>query len=194
MVIKSSEFITSVNNANFYKSNLNEVAFVGRSNVGKSSLINFIANKHNLAHTSSTPGKTALINYYLINKSFLLVDLPGYGYAEVNKSLKENWGSYLEEYLKTSKNLKCVYLLLDIRRTPTNQDEQMLKFLYFNRIPFKIVVTKTDTLSKAQVSNQLTVICVKLGITKNDIILTSSEDKKGHEELLDSLEHYVFNV
>ena len=194
MIIKSSEFITSVNNANFYKSNLNEVAFVGRSNVGKSSLINFIANKHNLAHTSSTPGKTALINYYLINKSFLLVDLPGYGYAEVNKSLKENWGSYLEEYLKTSKNLKCVYLLLDIRRTPTNQDEQMLKFLYFNRIPFKIVVTKTDTLSKAQVSNQLTVICVKLGITKNDIILTSSEDKKGHEELLDSLEHYVFNV
>lgn len=194
MIIKSSKFVTSVNNTNYYKSSLNEVAFVGRSNVGKSSLINFIANKHNLAHTSSTPGKTALINYYLINDSFLLVDLPGYGYAEVNKSLKENWGSYLEEYLKTSKNLKCVYLLLDIRRTPTNQDEQMLKFLYFNQIPFKIVVTKTDTLSKAQVSNQLTVICAKLSITKNDIILTSSEDKKGHEELLSSLEHFIYNV
>ena len=194
MIIKSAEFVTSVGNSNFYKSDLSEVAFVGRSNVGKSSLINFIANKHDLAHTSSTPGKTTLINYFLINKSFLLVDLPGYGYAEVNKSMKENWGAYLEEYLKTSKNLKCVFLLLDIRRTPTAQDEQMLRFLYFNRIPFKIVVTKTDTLSKAQVSNQLTVICAKLPITRNDIILTSSEDKKGHEEILDCLEHFVYNV
>lgn len=194
MIIKSAEFVTSVNNTNYYKSDLSEVAFVGRSNVGKSSLINFIVNKHNLAHTSSTPGKTALINYYLINNSFLLVDLPGYGYAEVNKTLKEDWARYLEGYLRSSKNLKCVYLLLDIRRTPTTQDEQMLKFLYFNRIPFKIVVTKTDTLSKAQVSNQLTVICAKLAITRNDIILTSSEDKKGHEEILDSLEQFVCNI
>ena len=191
MIVKSAEFVTSVADTNFYKSDFNEVAFVGRSNVGKSSLINFIANRKKLAKTSSMPGKTKLINYFLINKSFLLVDLPGYGYAEVSKKEKSNWADFLEEYLKSSQNLKCVYLLLDIRRTPTNQDEQMLKFLYFNRISTKVVVTKTDTLSRAQVYNQLQIICAKLGITRNDIIITSSQDKKGHIELLDSIESFV---
>lgn len=191
MIVKSADFVTSVADTNFYKSDLSEVAFVGRSNVGKSSLINFIANRKKLAKTSSMPGKTKLINYFLINKSFLLVDLPGYGYAEVSKKEKSNWADFLEEYLKSSPNLKCVYLLLDVRRTPTNQDEQMLKFLYFNRISTKVVVTKTDTLSKAQVSNQLQIICAKLGITRNDIIITSSQDRQGHKELLDSIESFV---
>lgn len=191
MVIKSAEFVTSVADTNYYQSDLNEVAFVGRSNVGKSSLINFIVNRKKLAKTSSMPGKTSLINYFLVNKSFLLVDLPGYGYAEVSKGQKTNWAEFLEEYLKTSKNLKCVYLLLDIRRTPTAQDEQMLKFLYFNRISTKVVVTKVDTLSKAQVSNQLQIICSKLGITRKDIIVTSSQDREGHKDLLDSIEQFV---
>ncbi|MBR1984719.1 MAG: YihA family ribosome biogenesis GTP-binding protein [Clostridia bacterium] len=191
MIIKSAEFVTSVANTNYYESDLNEVAFVGRSNVGKSSLINFIVNRKKLAKTSSMPGKTSLINYYLVNKNFLLVDLPGYGYAEVSKGQKTNWGEFLEEYLKTSKNLKCVYLLLDVRRTPTAQDEQMLNFLYFNRISTKVVVTKTDTLSKAQVSNQLQIICSKLGITRRDVIVTSSQDKEGHKELLESIEQFV---
>ena len=191
MIVKSAEFVTSVADTNFYKSDFNEVAFVGRSNVGKSSLINFVSNRKKLAKTSSTPGKTSLINYFLINKNFLLVDLPGYGYAEVSKSQKTNWAEFLEVYLKESKKLKCVYLLLDIRRTPTIQDEQMLKFLYFNRMPTKVVVTKIDTLSKAQVYNQLQIICSKLGITRNDIILTSSQDKKGQQELLDSIEYFV---
>ncbi|MBQ3214425.1 MAG: YihA family ribosome biogenesis GTP-binding protein [Clostridia bacterium] len=191
MVIKSAEFVTSVADKNYYKSNFNEVAFVGRSNVGKSSLINFIVGRKKLAKTSSMPGKTSLINYFLVNKQFLLVDLPGYGYAEVSKNQKTNWGDFLEEYLKTSEKLKCVYLLLDIRRTPTNQDEQMLNFLYFNRISTKVVVTKIDTLSKAQVSNQLQIICSKLGITRKDIIVTSSQDKEGHKELLDSIEQFV---
>ena len=111
MIVKSAEFVTSVADTNFYKSDLNEVAFVGRSNVGKSSLINFIANRKKLAKTSSMPGKTKLINYFLINKSFLLVDLPGYGYAEVSKKEKSNWADFLEEYLKSSQNLKCVYHL-----------------------------------------------------------------------------------
>lgn len=193
MKVKQAEFVTSVADKNYYKSDLNEVAFVGRSNVGKSSLINFIANKKHLAKTSSTPGKTRLINYFLINKSFLLVDLPGYGYAKVSKNIKTNWGDFLEEYLKTSKNLKCVYLLLDIRRTPTAQDEQMLQFLYFNRINTKVVVTKTDTLSKSQVNNQIFLICSKLKLSRNDIIVTSSQDKKGLEELLDSIEQYTSN-
>ncbi|MBR4003377.1 MAG: YihA family ribosome biogenesis GTP-binding protein [Clostridia bacterium] len=191
MVIKSAEFVTSVADTNYYKSDYNEVAFVGRSNVGKSSLINFIVNRKKLARASSMPGKTTLINYYLVNKQFLLVDLPGYGYAEVSKGEKTNWGEFLEEYLKTSEKLKCVYLLLDIRRTPTAQDEQMLKFLYFNRISTKVVVTKVDTLSKAQVSNQLQIICSKLGITRRDVIVTSSQDKEGHKDLLDSIEQFV---
>ena len=130
MVIKSVEFLKSVGDTNFLESDYSEFAFVGRSNVGKSSLINFITNRKKLAKTSSTPGKTQLINYFLINKSFLLVDLPGYGYAEVGKDKKESWGEFIDAYLNTSKNLKCVYFLLDIRRTPTAQDEQMLKFLY----------------------------------------------------------------
>ena len=191
MVIKSAEFVTSVADTNYYKSDYNEVAFVGRSNVGKSSLINFIVNRKKMARASSMPGKTTLINYYLVNKQFLLVDLPGYGYAEVSKGEKTNWGEFLEEYLKTSEKLKCVYLLLDIRRTPTAQDEQMLKFLYFNRISTKVVVTKIDTLSKAQVSNQLQIICSKLGITRRDVIVTSSQDKAGHKDLLDSIEQFV---
>lgn len=191
MQVKQAQFVTSVADKNFYKSNYNEVAFVGRSNVGKSSLINFIANRKRLAKTSSTPGKTKLINYYLINNSFLLVDLPGYGYAEVSKAQKTNWGDFLEEYLKSSKNLKCVYLLLDIRRTPTAQDEQMLKFLYFNRISTKVVVTKTDTLSRSQVFNNLMIICSRLGLSKKDVILTSSQDRKGLEDLLTSIETYA---
>ena len=191
MVVKTAEFVTSVADDNYYKSELNEVAFVGRSNVGKSSLINFIANRKKLARTSSHPGKTRLINYYLINKNFFLVDLPGYGYAEVSKSQKTNWADFLEHYLLNSPNLKCVYLLLDIRRTPTMQDEQMLKFLYYNRIPCKVIVTKTDTLSKAQVSNQLTIITSKLGLTRNDIIITSSQDREGLKDILSSIEGYV---
>lgn len=191
MVIKSVEFVKSVADNNFLKSEYNEVAFVGRSNVGKSSLINFITGRKKLAKTSGTPGKTKLINYFLVNNNFLLVDLPGYGYAEVSKSVKTNWGDFLEEYLKCSEKLKCVYLLLDIRRTPTNQDEQMLKYLYFNRISTKVVVTKTDTLSRVQVFNQLNIISSKLGLTRKDIIITSSQDKEGHKELMDSIEHFV---
>ena len=144
-----------------------------------------------MAKTSVTPGKTKLINYFLINKKFLLVDLPGYGYAQVSKKEKTNWGEFLEEYLKTSKNLKCVYLLLDVRRTPTEQDEQMLEFLVYNRINVKIVVTKIDTLSRSQVNNQIMMICSRLGLCKADIIVTSSQERKGLAPLLDSIEQYT---
>ena len=191
MNITSAEFVTSVGDKNFYESTYPEVAFVGRSNVGKSSLINFITNRKHLAKTSQIPGKTKLINYFLVNKSFLLVDLPGYGYAKVSKEEKTNWGDFLEDYLVKSKNLKCVYLLLDVRRTPTDQDEQMVKFLYFNHIPMKVVITKTDTLSRSQVFNQLFMITGKLGLTKGDILLSSSLDKKGQSELLSSIESFV---
>lgn len=191
MKIASAVFVKSVSDNNFLKTDYPEVAFVGRSNVGKSSIINFITNRKHLAKTSATPGKTKLINYFLINKKFLLVDLPGYGYAQVSKKEKTNWGEFLEEYLKTSKNLKCVYLLLDVRRTPTEQDEQMLEFLVYNRINVKIVVTKIDTLSRSQVNNQIMMICSRLGLCKADIILTSSQERKGLAPLLDSIEQYT---
>lgn len=188
MVIKSAEFIKSVGeDKKYYESDYPEVAFVGRSNVGKSSLINFISRNKKLAKTSSTPGKTKLINYFLINKEFLLVDLPGYGYARIDKHSQESWGDFLDEYLRTSKNLKCVYLLLDVRRTPTQQDEQMLKFLYANQIPTVVVVTKTDTLAKSKVYDQVTIISAKLGIPRNNFVLTSSQDKKGYEQIMESI-------
>ena len=191
MKIASAVFVKSVSDNNFLKTDYPEVAFVGRSNVGKSSIINFITNRKHLAKTSATPGKTKLINYFLINKKFLLVGLPGYGYAQVSKKEKTNWGEFLEEYLKTSKNLKCVYLLLDVRRTPTEQDEQMLEFLVYNRINVKIVVTKIDTLSRSQVNNQIMMICSRLGLCKADIIVTSSQERKGLAPLLDSIEQYT---
>ncbi len=191
MKIASAVFVKSVSDNNFLKTDYPEVAFVGRSNVGKSSIINFITNRKHLAKTSATPGKTKLINYFLINKKFLLVDLPGYGYAQVSKKEKTNWGEFLEEYLKTSENLKCVYLLLDVRRTPTEQDEQMLEFLVYNRINVKIVVTKIDTLSRSQVNNQIMMICSRLGLCKADIIVTSSQERKGLAPLLDSIEQYT---
>ncbi len=192
MVIKSAEFIKSTGEDRaYYESDYPEVAFVGRSNVGKSSLINFIARRRKLANTSATPGKTKLINYFLINKTFLLVDLPGYGYAQVSRDAQGKWAEFLDEYLKTSKNLKCVYLLLDVRRTPTAQDEQMLKYLYANQIPTVLVVTKTDTLSKSQVNNQLMIITAKLGVNRSDLILTSSQDKKGYEQLMESIEQRI---
>lgn len=189
--IKKAVFVKSVADTNFLESDYNEVAFVGRSNVGKSSLINFITSRKHLAKTSSTPGKTKLINYFLINDEFLLVDLPGYGYAKVSQKEKTNWADFLEKYLLQSKNLKCVYVLLDVRRTPTNQDEEMLNFLYFNRISFKVVITKTDTLSRSQVGNQIFMITSKLSLNRKDVLVTSSMDRKGQQELLDSIEQFV---
>lgn len=191
MKIKKAVFVKSVADTNFLESDYNEVAFVGRSNVGKSSLINFITSRKHLAKTSSTPGKTKLINYFLINDEFLLVDLPGYGYAKVSQKEKTNWADFLEKYLLQSKNLKCVYVLLDVRRTPTNQDEEMLNFLYFNRISFKVVITKTDTLSRSQVGNQIFMITSKLSLNRKDVLVTSSMDRKGQQELLDSIEQFV---
>ena len=182
MQIKSAEFVTSVANFNFYQSNLSEVAFAGRSNVGKSSLINALTIKK-LAKISGTPGRTRLINYFLINKAFLLVDLPGYGYAEASKVDQKKWGELLEEYLKTSKNLKCVYILLDIRHDPSEKDMQMVKFLYYYQIPFMFVVTKADKISRSQQNNRVTSIINTLGITKTEVIATSSDTKQGTDQL-----------
>lgn len=189
MVIKSAEFVKSVSNFNdIYKSEYKEVAFVGRSNVGKSSLINFMTNNSKLAKTSSLPGRTRLINYFLINKEFLLVDLPGYGYAKASKEAQASWGTLLENYLKKSQNLKAVYMLLDIRHLPNENDKQMIKFLYYYNIPTIFVLTKADKLSKSAIGRQVQMISNDLGLAKDNFIVTSSDKKTGKEKLLDSLD------
>ena len=189
MIIKSAEFVKSVSNFNdIYKSDYKEIAFVGRSNVGKSSLINFMTNNSKLAKTSSLPGRTRLINYFLINKEFLLVDLPGYGYAKASKEAQATWGTLLENYLKKSKNLKAVYMLLDIRHLPNDNDKQMIKFLYFYNIPTVFVLTKADKLSKSAIGRQVQIIANDLGLAKDNFVVTSADKKTGKEKLLESLD------
>lgn len=188
-MIKSAEFVTSVANyKKLYESNFPEIAFVGRSNVGKSSLLNYITNNKKLAKTSSTPGRTRLINYFLINNDFLLVDLPGYGYAATSKAVQDNWGELMEQYLIQSKNLKVVYMLLDIRRIPSKQDEQMVEFLYFYNIPTVFVLTKSDKLSKAQQNKQASEIANFLGLTQKNLIITSAEKKEGQDIIVKDIE------
>ena len=188
MIIKSAEYLTSVvSKDKIIKEGL-DFAFVGRSNVGKSSLINFMTNNSKLAKTSSLPGRTRLINYFLINKEFLLVDLPGYGYAKASKEAQASWGNLLENYLKKSENLKAVYMLLDIRHLPNDNDKQMIKFLYYYNIPTVFVLTKADKLSKSAIGRQVQIIANDLGLAKDNFIVTSSDKKTGKDKLLDSLD------
>lgn len=189
MKILKAQFIKSVSNyKDLYKSNFDEIAFVGRSNVGKSSLINFVCNNKKLAKTSSLPGRTRLVNYFLINDKFLLVDLPGYGFAKASKESQESWGELLEKYLTTSKNLKCIYLLLDVRHLPSDKDKLMVQFLYYYKIPTVFVLTKCDKLSRSQIGVQKQKIAQSLALAPNNFIATSTENKIGLDELLDSIE------
>ena len=195
MVIKNAEFITSAGTVEqIIKGDTPEIAVVGRSNVGKSSFINFMCNQGRLAKTSKEPGRTRLINYFNVNKGeFVFVDLPGYGFAKVNDNEKAKWGKIIEAYLRESTGLKNVFVLLDIRREPNADDVQMLNYLYHYNIPFTIIATKGDKLSrsagltrKRQIANAL-----KVGI--GNVILTSSLSKSGKQEVLDRIEA-ILNV
>ena len=195
MVIKNAEFITSAGTVEqIIKGDTPEIAVVGRSNVGKSSFINFMCNQGRLAKTSKEPGRTRLINYFNVNKGeFVFVDLPGYGFAKVNDNEKAKWGKIIETYLRESTGLKNVFVLLDIRREPNADDVQMLNYLYHYNIPFTIIATKGDKLSrsagltrKRQIANAL-----KVGI--GNVILTSSLSKSGKQEVLDRIEA-ILNV
>ena len=155
MEIKKSEFVTSAVSSKQYPQNYDiEFAFVGRSNVGKSSLINSLTNRRGLAKTSKTPGKTQLINYFKINGSFYFVDLPGYGFAKVPENVRKNWGDIIEEYLSSDRN-KLVFVLLDIRRIPSADDLQMIEWLKHYNIEYKIIFTKMDKLSNNEKFKQL---------------------------------------
>ena len=207
MKIKNAEFIISASNKNnFVDLSLLEFAFVGRSNSGKSSLINALTNQKKLAKTSSTPGLTKLVNYFLINAvktqsgvikpdlsepPCVFVDLPGYGYSKAGKQNHELWSGLIEDYFKYSKNLACVFVLLDCRHAPSELDKQMVKYLYAVNIPFKIIATKTDKISKNELKNNLKIISENLKITENNIIPCSSENKNNLNLILEFLDNYL---
>lgn len=168
--------------------NLPEIALVGRSNVGKSSLINKIVNRKNLAKSSSTPGKTRTINFYLLNNSFNLVDLPGYGYAKVSKAEQQKWGKIIENYLKNRKQLRGAIHLVDIRHEPGDHDVAMKEWLSHYQIPMLLVATKADKISRGARQKQLQIICRKLGVEPGiKPIAFSAETGEGAEEIRDAI-------
>lgn len=175
MKIKKSEFITSaVTQDQYPEVILPEIAMAGRSNVGKSSLINMLINRKNLARTSSTPGKTQLVNFYEIDNQFRLVDLPGYGYARVSKEQKKTWGKIIETYLRERKNLLEVIQLVDIRHKPTQEDKDMYRWIKsfgFNGI---VVATKYDKVKKSQLKKHLDIIRKELNMGPDDVLVTTS--------------------
>ena len=158
-----------------------EVAFVGRSNVGKSSLINVLANRKGLVRTSSTPGRTQLINFFIINEVITLVDLPGYGYAKAPHEVRRQWGPMVESYLASRENLKAVVLILDARRIPSDGDLQMLRWLESYRIPPVIVLTKTDKLSKNELARQKAVIANAINRDPSTLRLFSALSRHGRD-------------
>lgn len=170
---------------------LPEIAFAGKSNVGKSSLINAIMNRKSLARTSSSPGKTQTINFYNVNGAFYLVDLPGYGYAKANEQVKAQWGKMIERYLHSSKRLKAVFLLIDIRHAPSDNDREMYQWmLHYGYHPI-IIATKLDKINRSQIAKQVKAVREGLQAEKGTIIIPfSALSKQGREEiyeLLDSL-------
>lgn len=191
--IKNSDFVTSaVKKEQYPTTGLPEIAFVGRSNVGKSSIINALTNRKKLAKVSQTPGKTRLINFFVINNGeFHLVDLPGYGYAKVSKTEKASWGNTIETYLSGRSELKRVVLLVDSRHKPTADDIQMHEWIKFYGYDEVIIATKSDKLSNNELRKKEKDIRESLKLTKEDTLyFFSSVNKKGRDELIDNL----FNV
>lgn len=190
MKINNATFITSVASADkFYKTNKPIIAVAGKSNVGKSSLINMLANQKKLAKTSVTPGRTRLINYFDFGE-FVLADLPGYGYAKVSKEEKKKWGALLEEFLKTQ-DVKLLISLVDIRHDPTSDDKMMINYLYHYQIPFVLVATKADKLGKTKIKPRLKEIATELRVGIADITATSSETGYGKQEVLSLIEQAI---
>ncbi len=178
-----------------------QIAFAGRSNVGKSSLLNMLVNNKKLARTSGTPGRTRLINYFLINgvtkdnapKEFYFVDLPGYGFAQASKMEIRQWQSLIEPFLVDNDDLKCTCVLVDVRHDASPLDKQMIDFLVYYNIPFIIIATKCDKLPKSKVKPTLAKLAQGLGIAVGNIYGTSSETGYGKEEVLEKFEQFLEN-
>lgn len=190
--IKNAVFLKSESELeNFKGFGLPEIILLGRSNVGKSSFINMLANNSKLAKVSATQGKTKLVNFFLFNKDFVLVDLPGYGYAQTSKLEQQRWSKMIESYLQNSKKIANAILVVDIRHIPTEQDVQMLDYLTFNNIPVTIVATKYDKIKKSERNKKLTDIAAKLKVGIENIYLISSETAYGKDNIIGRIYQFV---
>jgi GTP-binding protein len=177
-IISSDLHAIAVGPKQYPNDDLPEIAFAGRSNVGKSSFINTMINRTNLARTSGKPGKTRTINFYIINENFRLVDLPGYGYAQVSKTEKEKWGHIIEEYLTNRENLKEIMLIVDMRHEPTAQDLIMYNWIKSFGYSGLVVATKADKISKANWQKNISIIKKKLDVVDTNLIIPFSSSKK----------------
>ena len=190
MKIKDAVFVTSVASADkFVKTDKPIIAVAGKSNVGKSSLINMLANKKKLAKTSVTPGRTRLINYFDFGE-FMLADLPGYGFAKVSKEEKKKWGALLETFLSTQ-NITLLLSLVDIRHEPTSDDKMMVNYLYHYAVPFALVATKADKLGKTKIKPRLKEIASDLRVGVADVTATSAETGFGKNEVFNIIEQAI---
>lgn len=190
MIIKKSDLeAVAVRQEQYPEENLSEIAFAGRSNVGKSSLLNLLTGRKKLARVSGSPGKTRTINFYIINDEFRIVDLPGYGYAKVSKSVSEGWGEMMERYLENRQNLLKVVQLVDIRHAPSKQDVEMYNYLRHFGLDGIVVATKADKVSRNQIQKQIKLIRQTLKLSQEDIVIPISSLKRtGYEELLGVME------
>lgn len=193
MIIKRSDIeAIAVKPEQYPPADLPEIAFAGRSNVGKSSLLNLITGRRKLAHVSGSPGKTRTINFYLINDSFRIVDLPGYGYARVSRSVSEGWGEMMERYLEGRENLLKVVQLVDIRHAPSKQDVEMYDYLRHYGLDGIVAATKADKISRNQLDRQLRLIRQTLRLNSDDRVFpVSSLKKTGYQDLLSELDRIL---
>ena len=191
MEIKSASFVTSL--AQYHENapiNLPQLAVVGKSNVGKSSFINMLANQKKLAKTSATPGRTRLVNYFDFGE-FILADLPGYGFARVSKVEKAKWAKTLDQFFKDKEKISHVFMLADSRHDPTADDVQMMEFLHYNILPFTVVLTKADKLSKMKLKQNIKAIAADLYLGESNLIATSSETGYGKDEILAKIKQVI---
>lgn len=191
--VKQAVFKTSVGlNGEYPEPASAEIAMVGKSNVGKSSLINSLCNNHKLAHTSQTPGKTRLINFFLVNREFYLVDLPGYGFAKASKSEQKSWGELIESYLSSGR-LTHIFLLIDIRNGPSGEDKRMYEWIVYYGVPYTLIATKADKLARSKRQQAANLAAKELGSVPFALAY-SAESLQGREELLTRIGHILMDA
>ena len=191
MLIKDVKFLTSAaTEAQFLKPQKPMIAICGKSNAGKSTLINLLANRKNLAKTSAAPGRTRLVNYFDFGE-FWLADLPGYGYAAVSKSEKEKWGRTLDKFFERKEDIAHVFVLSDIRRDPSEDDMQMIAFLNYHILPFTVIATKSDKLSRMKIKERIRAVASAYSLGVDNVIATSGLSGDGKDELLKKIEQII---